>query len=95
MLFRSSVYENFYKFSAWAYTQTDSTYKISLTRLGELLFIYLREVKDLDDNEVGQIMINDMMKLKGRAIPSYLKPFSNKLTTNTKDGSSGFNKRQQ
>jgi radical SAM superfamily enzyme YgiQ (UPF0313 family) len=90
-----SVYENFYKFSAWAYTQTDSTYKISLTRLGELLFIYLSQVKDLDDNEVGQIMINDMMKLKGRAIPSYLKLFSNKLTTNTKDGTSGFNKRQQ
>ncbi|QOY54718.1 B12-binding domain-containing radical SAM protein [Candidatus Sulfurimonas marisnigri] len=90
-----SVYENFYNFNMWIYKQTDSTYKISLTRLGELLFIYLCEVKKLEQEHIAHIMLSDMMKLKGRAIPSYLKAYSNNFATQSKDGTSGFNKRQQ
>ena len=89
-----SVYESFYNFSLWIYTQTDSTWKISLQRLGELLFTYLTEVKNLDINLVALEMLEDMMKLKGRAIPTYLKPYSKEFTTNAKEGTSGFNKRQ-
>ncbi len=89
-----SVYTNFYAFALWMYTQTDSTWKISLQRLGELLFIYLTEVKKLDKQAVSDEMLEDMMKLKGRAIPSYLKPYSASFTSNAKSGSSGFNKRQ-
>ena len=89
-----SVYENFYLFSAWIYTQTDSTWKISLQRLGELLFTYLCEEKHLEVPLVASSMLEDMMKLKGRAIPSYLKPYSENFTQNAKQGSSGFNKRQ-
>jgi len=89
-----SVYENFYNFSLWIYTQTDSTYKISLVRLGELLFTYLKEVKKLDPNTFTKAMLNDMMKLKGRAIPHYLKPYSSDFNINAKEGTSGFNKRQ-
>ena len=89
-----SVFENFYKFSLWVYTQTDSTWKISLSRLGELLFTYLTEVKLLEKQEVANAMLKDMMKLKGRALPAYLKPFSNGFKQNAKDGTSGFNKRQ-
>lgn len=90
-----SVFENFYAFSLWAYTQTDSTYKISLLRLGELLFTYLCEVKDLSAEMVAKEMLEDMMKLKGRAIPLYLKPYANNLHVENKQGTSGFNKRQQ
>jgi len=90
-----SVYKNFYAFSAWAYTQTDSTWKISLVRLGELLFTYLTNIKNLDSIHVANQMLNDMMKLKGRAIPTYLKPYANDFTTSKKEGTSGFNKRQQ
>ena len=89
-----SVYENFHAFSLWIYKRTNSTWKISLQRLGELLFIYLREVKELSENAVAQLMLQDMMKLKGRAIPSYLKPYSKNFKANAKAGSSGFNKRQ-
>ena len=39
-------------------------------------------------------MLEDMMKLKGRAIPSYLKPHAKSFVINAKKGSSGFNKRQ-
>jgi len=89
-----SVFEEFYEFCLWMYTQTDSTYKISLSRLGELLFRYLTDVKYLQKKIVAQTMLEDMMKLKGRAIPNYLKEFSADFQTNTKDGTSGFNKRQ-
>ena len=89
-----SVYENFYAFSLWIYSQTSSTWKISLQRLGELLFTYLIEVKKLPAEKVAQPMLQDMMKLKGRAVPSYLKPYAQDFTPKAKAGTSGFNKRQ-
>ena len=89
-----SVYENFHAFSLWIYEQTDSTWKISLQRLGELLFTYLAEVKCIDKQSIADKMLEDMMKLKGRAIPAYLKPWSQDFVQNAKQGTSGFNKRQ-
>jgi hypothetical protein len=89
-----SVYHNFYDFSRWIYTQTDSTWKISLERLGELLFDYLTEVQNIQPAFVATKMLEDMMKLKGRAIPKYLKPYAEDFSTNAKEGTSGFNKRQ-
>ena len=89
-----SVYENFYAFSLWIYTQTDSTWKISLQRLGELLFNYLSDVKKLNVELVAELMLKDMMKLKGRAVPSYLKPYAKEMKVVSKVGTSGFNKRQ-
>lgn len=88
------VFKNFYDFSAWIYTQTDSTWKISLQRLGELLFSYLRDIKKLKPELIASIMLEDMMKLKGRSVPAYLKPFSKNFTADTKSGTAGFNKRQ-
>ncbi|MDA7817932.1 B12-binding domain-containing radical SAM protein [Sulfurimonas sp.] len=90
-----SVYKNFYDFSLWIYTQTDSTWKISLQRLGELLFTYLKDIKELAPSDIAQKMLNDMMKIKGRAVPSYLKPYADGLQNDKKIGTSGFNKRQQ
>jgi len=90
-----SVFENFYAFSLWIYTQTDSTWQISLQRLGELLFKYLCEVKKIDAKDVAKNMLNDMMKLEGRVVPNYLKPYAENIEKNKKHGTSGFNKRQQ
>lgn len=89
-----SVFENFYKLGMWIYEQTNSTWMISLQRLGELLFIYLTEVKNMQPEIVAHAMLEDMMKLKGRAVPSYLKPYSADFIANQKAGTSGFNKRQ-
>ena len=90
----NSVYKEFYNFSIWAYSQTNSTYKISLIRLGELLFNYLTNIKKLDEKNVALAMIQDLMKLKGRAIPNFLKPYAKDIKTKSKFGTSGFNKRQ-
>ncbi|WP_304545111.1 B12-binding domain-containing radical SAM protein [Sulfurimonas microaerophilic] len=90
-----SVFTNFYAFSLWVYEQTDATYKISLQRQGELLFKYLTECKKITPDIVADAMLSDMMKLKGRAVPNYLKPYSKDFTIDAKLGTSGFNKRQQ
>jgi radical SAM superfamily enzyme YgiQ (UPF0313 family) len=89
-----SVFKNFYAFGLWMYKQTDSTYKISLQRLGELLFNYLTNVKKLNKELVAKFMLEDMMKLKGRAVPNYLKEFAQGHEASLKIGTSGFNKRQ-
>ena len=89
-----SVFENFYAFSLWIYAQTDSTWKISLPRLGELLFTYLTQEKGSDAERVALLMLEDMLKLKGRAIPPYLKPYAKNIKIDAKLGTSGFNKRQ-
>jgi len=90
----TKVFENFYAFSLWIYEQTDSTYKISLQRLGELLFTYLIDVKKLDAEFIAFSMLEDMMKLKGRAVPAYLKPYAKDFKVDAQSGTSGFNKRQ-
>ncbi len=89
-----SVFENFYAFGLWIYEQTNSTWMISLQRLGELLFLYLTQVKKLASQMVAEKMLLDMMKLKGRAIPTYLKPYATEFVVQQKMGTSGFNKRQ-
>lgn len=90
-----SVFREFYDFSAWIYAQTDATYKISLQRLGELLFRYLCDVKNMEVEFVSKIMLDDMMKYQGRTIPLYLKPYSAEFISNQKNKVAGFNKRQQ
>lgn len=95
LLFKEqSVYKSFYDFSLWVYTKTDSTWKISLQRLGELLFTYLHDIKNQNPQDIADAMLQDMMKLQGRAIPNYLKPYSENFINDAKKGSSGFNKRQ-
>ena len=91
---KPQVFKNFYAFGLWIYKQTDSTWKISLQRQGELLFDYLSEVKRVEAQTIADKMLHDMMKLKGRAIPAYLKPYSTNFQVDAKLGTSGFNKRQ-
>ena len=89
-----SVYENFYALSMWIYEQTQSTWKISLERLGSFLFEYLTTQKGLAPQKVADAMFEDMLKIKGRATPNYLKPYVKEKKVEAKEGRSGFNKRQ-
>ncbi len=67
-----SVYDGFFAFSEWIYTQTESTWKISLMRLSELLFRYLTEELGCDRTEIADSMIADIIKIEGRKIPGIL-----------------------
>ncbi|MDY0115959.1 MAG: DUF4080 domain-containing protein [Sulfurimonadaceae bacterium] len=89
-----SVFQNFYHYGMWIYGQTKATHKISLERQGELLFSYLIEVKKLKPQEVADVLLQDMTKLQGRAIPSYLRAYATNFIIEAKAGTSGFNKRQ-
>ncbi|WP_345992983.1 DUF4080 domain-containing protein [Sulfurimonas sp. HSL-1716] len=89
-----AVYENFYDFSLWIYEQTSSTYKISLDRQASLLFIYLTEKKNLNKDTVAQAMINDLLKIKGRMLPEYLRGFYKEEKNEPKEKAAAFNKRQ-
>ena len=88
-----SVFEGFYAFSEWIYTQTDSTWKISLERLSALLFTYLCEELEQEAEEVASVMLKDLMGLKGRIVPAFLRPFCAESKKSGKTGSS-VNKRQ-
>lgn len=89
-----SVYENFFAFSEWIYTQTDSTWKISLERLSSLLFTYLNEVLKQEKEEIAKAMLKDLMKIEGRIIPKFLRPFAKETSPLQRKIGSSLNKRQ-
>jgi hypothetical protein len=74
-----SVFEAFRALSRWLYEQSDSTWKISLDRLAEMLFEYLLHVKQHEEKNVALAMIEDLLKVKGRKIPHYLKAYVTSL----------------
>lgn len=87
------VYEGFYAFSEWLYTQTKSTWQISLDRLAELIFRYLCEVMKHEEVILKASLIEDIMTVRGRKMPSFLR--DNYLPEEAqKEGSLKHNKRQ-
>ena len=93
------VFEKFYTFSVWIYGQTRSTWKISLERLAELLFNYLAEQSGHSEEDLAKTMLGDIMKLEGRKIPNFLKPYAHampelSIPSNLSNQTSAFNKRQ-
>jgi hypothetical protein len=87
------VYDGFFSFSEWIYAQTESTWQISLDRLAHLLYRYVTEVLHVNEDEFKQIMINDVMVIRGRKLPKFLRvEIENKKTR--KEETKTFNKRQ-
>ncbi|MDP3266879.1 MAG: DUF4080 domain-containing protein [Sulfuricurvum sp.] len=64
------VFEGFYAFSEWIFTQTLSTWKISLDRQISLLYEYLLTHSDLELIQVS--LIEDINTTPGRRIPYFL-----------------------
>jgi hypothetical protein len=87
------VYEGFFSFSQWIYTQTDSTWQISLDRLASLLYEYLSEVKNINKEQLKQDMIDDIMVVRGRKLPKFLRYEELQTQEKTKEPLT-FNKRQ-
>ncbi|MBL0702637.1 MAG: DUF4080 domain-containing protein [Sulfurospirillum sp.] len=92
-IFKSSkVYDNFFAFSNWIYTQTESTWKISLDRLSHLIFRYVTEVLHIDEEEFKRVLIDDISTPTRRRLPKFLiVEIENKRVTKK---SNIFNKRQ-
>lgn len=87
-----SVYQGFYAFSEWIYSQTESTWQISLERLSELIFRYLTGVLALEEKSIKAILIEDIMGERGRKLPSFLR--DEYEPKESKEMTSKLNKRQ-
>ena len=87
------VYDGFFAFSKWIYAQTESTWQISLDRLAHLIYRYVVEVLHVDKEEYKQVMTDDVMVVRGRKLPKFLRvDMENKKTR--KQEARTFNKRQ-
>ncbi|MEA2111753.1 MAG: DUF4080 domain-containing protein [Campylobacterota bacterium] len=91
----TTVFDGFYALSEWIYTQTQSTWKISLDRLNELLFNYFVFTCKFDVQDVSDMMMKDILSVKGRAIPKVLKPYVKENLHVDSKNSSKMNKRQK
>jgi len=90
----NTVYDAFFTFSEWIYSQTDSTWKISLDRLSALLFTYLTEVLGQDAEAVAEAMLSDLLKVQGRIVPKFLRPFVKETSKASPQVDVSLNKRQ-
>lgn len=88
------VFENFFSFSLWIYEQTNSTWQISLDRLAKLLFTYLANTSSLEKQRIADCLVQDLMKIEGRVLPSFLRPYVAHTPKIAKNKVSGHNKRQ-
>ena len=66
-----AVFDNFYAFSEWIYTQTLSTWKISLERQIKLLYDYLIVIQEMD--VVQKAFMEDLEKRPDKTIPFFLR----------------------
>jgi len=89
------VFAGFYAFSVWVYAQTQSTWKIALERLAKLLFDYVVQEKNVDASLIAQALSDDLMKLEGRVLPNFLKPYVAYVPKVKYEKVSGHSKRQQ
>jgi len=88
------VFEQFQTFSIWVYAETNSTWKISLERLAQLMFNYLTRIRGNNIEIIAELLIRDIMKLEGRKMPNFLKPFAYHNEKPKQVGGTGHNKRQ-
>ena len=87
------VYDGFFAFSEWIYAQTESTWQISLDRLAHLVYRYVSEVLHVEKEVFKQIMTDDVMVVRGRKLPKFLRVEVENKKTRKEEGKT-FNKRQ-
>jgi len=90
----SSVFNSFYKFSDWIFDQTESTWKISLERLSQLLFCYLTDELAKNKTMIADAMAEDIMNIGGRSVPHFLKEHISHVHKQKKKEILGLSKRQ-
>ena len=87
------VYDGFFAFSEWIYAQTESTWQISLDRLAHLVYRYVTEVLHVNEEEFKEVMIDDIMVVRGRKLPKFLR-VDIETKKSRKEEAKTFNKRQ-
>jgi len=90
-----SVYTTFYDFSIWLYSQTYSTWQISMDRLAKYLFDFMTINLSLDTQIVADTLVSDILKVGGRKLPKFLRPYSDRVSSFEKVTIQNKQKRQQ
>lgn len=90
----NSVFKSFSDFSDWLYSETFSTWQISLERLSKLIFKYLTEIKEMDRTTVADTLVADILKVSGRRVPKFLKEYLSRVPKFETKEVRGLNKRQ-
>ncbi len=88
------VFGGFFDFSGWIFTQTASTWQISMGRMSQLIFEYLTTRRGYDKRKVADTIIEDIMRVKGRSIPGFLRQYATKIPDLRPQKLSRHNKRQ-
>lgn len=70
-----SVFDNFRSFSKWVYEYSGKSTAFYLDTLAEYIFVYLTSIKNMQDLEVANVIADDIMKIKGRILPKFLRGF--------------------
>ncbi|MDQ6967586.1 MAG: DUF4080 domain-containing protein [Mariprofundaceae bacterium] len=91
---KGDIFEKFFVFSLWIYQQTNSTWQISLDRLAKLLFDYLNDTGLAESQHIADCLVQDLMKIEGRVLPAFLRPYVPHIPKTSKNRVSGHNKRQ-
>jgi hypothetical protein len=86
------IYDGFFTFSGWIYSQTLSTWQISLDRLAKLLYDYEITQLHINEEEAKHNMIDDINIVKGRKLPKFLR--IDETLKSKKTRAPMFNKRQ-
>lgn len=87
------VFEEFYAFSEWIYTQTLSTWKISLDRQTTLLYEYLKN--KTDQGYIETALLEDIAKTPGRTLPTYLRTAQSRSGANSSEETSATTPKRQ
>jgi len=95
MTTNKSVYKNFYNLTSFIYSNTYSTWKISLDRMAQFLFDFMIKEQTIDRDLAGKTLANDILSVSGRKLPKFLKEFSEIHSSRTNEKIDSKNKRQQ
>jgi hypothetical protein len=69
----TTVYDGFKHFTKWLYSETQSTWKISLDRLTQHIYDFLTQERSLVKEHVIETMLLDITKNKRRKVPQFMR----------------------
>jgi radical SAM superfamily enzyme YgiQ (UPF0313 family) len=91
----TSVYDTFYSFTDFVFSNTQSTWQISMDRMAKFLFDFMVIIQKQEKQIVGETLSQDILSVPGRKLPKFLHPFSDIVSNRTTTKIARKNKRQE
>lgn len=71
----SNPFDEFFELSNYTFKRFDRTYGISLDQLCESLYYFLLEKRNISHVKAREIILKDILKKRGRKVPTFLKDY--------------------